>query len=796
MVEEKLEMQYIVRILLTAIGSFGIIRVLTSCALPKVSDAMVVFFICIYSVLCVVGIYTKAWVKKYLMIAGSFFSVLAVVFWGALKNGLRYIYNDCMYALETPYHLDLGRLAIQETNKKALEENITMLFLAFLVVLVITLVVVYVHSMLGALLSILPIMILFVSMAAIPDVLAFFLCISYVFGVSALHGYAGGGQQALAVLIICTIVSVVSVIVTPSHTFQRLTVFEQLNQAAMERWDWIGSNYLSADIAEVANGGINKGELGKVDGIRYTNETIFTLNTSDMGKNQYFKEFIGQSYADNQWSEPVDSLKEDLSESLVDILDADNTLKSYIDGGQGNYYDLVWKFPYEIDFADGRQTNGIYVSADVTGYAGFKNAAERMAAEGQYSRGIMTGYEYYTGEKAYRDKVYKYYMEVPDNIKDIVNGLMGNVTVTTIEQKEYYIKYVKDYLAANYTYNLTPGRVPKGKDFIEYFLLESRQGYCTYFATAAVMMYRCAGIPTRYVEGYVVTEDSIGQGRPYIGNIQRYANGGSILYLNKKNYVLEVQDNAAHAWVEVYMDGYGWVPIEVTPSNGSTAAGDGIEYGQQSAQITQEQEEESTYAPSEVSAQDELETEEDVSSEIDSASYEAAGNPTDTESNDEAVAEFKGAVQKNTVFMVLSCSSAVCIAVVLLIFARYFTVRQIRRVKGKKQNLEKMNERELRQMVIEDYRRLEKVIAFAGFERIKGLEYEAYAGYLAEASDIFKKHHIRRIMELVLRVRFSEMPVSADDCRQMRRDIHAMKEEIYRQQGLVRKFYFKFIKMF
>lgn len=801
MTEEKREMQYIVRILLTAIGSWGIIRVLTSCALPQVSDAMVVFFICIDSILCVVGIYTKEFVRKYLITAGIFFGAFAIIFMGFLKNGLRYLYNDCMYALETPYGLDLGRLAIQETDKKAMEENVAMMFLMFLVVLAVTLVVVYVHNMLGALLSILPVMIVFVSMAAIPDGLAFFLCISYVFGVSALYGYVGGERQSLAVLTICTIVSAVSVIVISPHAFHRLPVFEQLNQAAGEQWEWVGGNYQSFNVVPVAKGGINKGQLGKVDGIRYTNETIFTLKTSDIGKNQYFKEFIGHNYADNQWSEPMSTnLKEDLSSNLVDILDADDTLKSYIDGGQENYYDVVWKFPYAMEFTDGRRVNGIYISADVTGYTGFKNATDRMNIKKsrQYYNGIMNMSDYYAAEKKCRESVYQNYLQVPDNVKDIVNGLMGNVTVTTAEQKEYYIKYVKDYLAANYTYTLEPGKVPEGKDFVEYFLMEGRQGYCTYFATAAVMMYRCAGIPARYVEGYVVTEDLIVQGRAYAEKVQRYANGGSVLYLDKKNYTLEVHDNAAHAWVEVYMDGYGWVPIEVTPSNGRIDTAGSVENVQQAVQMTQGQEE-STEESLEASSKEELPTEEiqeTGSSEMEGASYNGADSIADTGETDKTGIELRTWFQSNPCFMAGVIFLAVCMAVVLMIFIRYFIVRQVRVVKGRKQNLKTMREEQLRQMVMEDYHKLEKMIAFAGFERIKGLEYEAYAGYLAEASDIFKKHHIKSIMELVLQISFSEMPVSVDAYRKMKHDIHAMREEIYRQQGLVRRFYFKFIKMF
>jgi len=60
------------------------------------------------------------------------------------------------------------------------------------------------------------------------------------------------------------------------------------------------------------------------------------------------------------------------------------------------------------------------------------------------------------------------------------------------------------------------------------------------------LMFRYYGIPARYVEGYLVTLDDV-----------KDKEGYSVIPLSEKN---------AHAWVEIYQDGLGWVPVEVTPS--------------------------------------------------------------------------------------------------------------------------------------------------------------------------------------------------------------------------------------
>lgn len=93
----------------------------------------------------------------------------------------------------------------------------------------------------------------------------------------------------------------------------------------------------------------------------------------------------------------------------------------------------------------------------------------------------------------------------------------------------------------------TPAMAPGG-DFLQHFLSEGR-GYCVHFATAGALMLRAQGIPARYASGYTVQLD--GQGR------------GAVL------------DSDAHAWVEVYIDGYGWHPVEMTP--GYAGGGSGVE---------------------------------------------------------------------------------------------------------------------------------------------------------------------------------------------------------------------------
>lgn len=102
---------------------------------------------------------------------------------------------------------------------------------------------------------------------------------------------------------------------------------------------------------------------------------------------------------------------------------------------------------------------------------------------------------------------------------------------------------IMNYLRAEMRYTLEPPMPPQGRDFASWFLLDSREGYCSYYATAMAVMGRAAGLPTRYVEGYLA--------RP-------------------GREVLTGED--AHAWAEVYFKGVGWIPFDAT--GGATGSGD------------------------------------------------------------------------------------------------------------------------------------------------------------------------------------------------------------------------------
>lgn len=155
--------------------------------------------------------------------------------------------------------------------------------------------------------------------------------------------------------------------------------------------------------------------------------------------------------------------------------------------------------------------------------------------------------EYLKHESHYNEFIYENYTKIPRDIESLMENQLGEVLETKDTHMPYEkaIEIVKSYLDENIVYTVEPKSAPKGKDFLRCFLEESREGYATHYATAATAMFRYLGIPSRYVEGYLITPKDIkdvSDSKPIV-----------------------IKGTNAHAWTEIYIDEIGWIPIEVTP---------------------------------------------------------------------------------------------------------------------------------------------------------------------------------------------------------------------------------------
>lgn len=161
--------------------------------------------------------------------------------------------------------------------------------------------------------------------------------------------------------------------------------------------------------------------------------------------------------------------------------------------------------------------------------------------------GLLAELRRRTGEEVSLSDLWQHRTEVVEHysgdtqVSDEVRAYLDEVTAgaqTRIER----LRAIEAELASM-EYTQTPGELPgtvmDSGEFLDFFLLESRRGYCSHFATAFTLLARAEGFPARYVQGFCVSMEPEGK--------------------------TPVYSDMAHAWPEVYLDGIGWIPFEPTP---------------------------------------------------------------------------------------------------------------------------------------------------------------------------------------------------------------------------------------
>lgn len=106
---------------------------------------------------------------------------------------------------------------------------------------------------------------------------------------------------------------------------------------------------------------------------------------------------------------------------------------------------------------------------------------------------------------------------------------------------------IRRFVARRCTYTLDARAVPSNEDSAEFFLTESKEGYCDLYATATTLLCRFAGIPARTVTGFAP---------------------GTPSEKDPHKFVLHGSDQ--HAWTEVYFQNYGWIPFDATQDTNGT----------------------------------------------------------------------------------------------------------------------------------------------------------------------------------------------------------------------------------
>ena len=188
-------------------------------------------------------------------------------------------------------------------------------------------------------------------------------------------------------------------------------------------------------------------------------------------------------------------------------------------------------------FADGKRT---YRYSVVTGG---KNGIEQTLSRLQTSDDAQV-LQYRRAESAYRGFVNRNYLQVPESVTQLLGKYWDEIAAGYGSRENLTLPQAQactlTFLSRCFPEEGTPENME--------LPLTAAEGTSFQSATVAVMTLRYFGIPARYAEGYVISEEMAAAA--------------------KADEPLTVDSRCARAWAEVYQDGIGWIPMELTPGLG------------------------------------------------------------------------------------------------------------------------------------------------------------------------------------------------------------------------------------
>jgi len=142
------------------------------------------------------------------------------------------------------------------------------------------------------------------------------------------------------------------------------------------------------------------------------------------------------------------------------------------------------------------------------------------------------------------------YLTLPEGHEDVI-ALARRWTEGASSDRERAERLLTNLREGDLDYSLTM-RDPGDRTPLSAFLFVHRAGHCEYFASALAIMLRAVGIPSREITGFL---------------------GGQ---WNSFGGYYAVRSSDAHAWVEAYLPGEGWVTLDPTPANAGPGAVDNL----------------------------------------------------------------------------------------------------------------------------------------------------------------------------------------------------------------------------
>jgi hypothetical protein len=317
----------------------------------------------------------------------------------------------------------------------------------------------------------------------------------------------------------------------------------------------------------------------------FSDKEILTISAEEKPvSNLYLKSFVGTSYENGSWKEDTRTFSYECRSEGIDAENVNellwNTTVRAVEGNAWGFLETDYTIRYVYNpqsyallpyFTDLDGLGEVFCVGDqrLKVKRGTKELTVHGTAWNDYGRALAAMRYLYNADSVsdeswdwYGSYVKEQYLGTSDAV-ELAESLTNELSASYIDMftaanrntwRVYMAENVAEYLDQNYTYSWNLDDITDGTDPVQYFLETGKKGYCMHFAAAGTLMLRKLGIPARYAAGYVVKADAF-----------TLDENGS--------YTAKVLDRNAHAWTEIYLDNYGWVPIEMTPGFSEEDAG-------------------------------------------------------------------------------------------------------------------------------------------------------------------------------------------------------------------------------
>lgn len=439
--------------------------------------------------------------------------------------GTMFDYYDRAYHIGIPVMFDVSRL---------MGHGLPLLMVATFVAMIVSMTILRRWpTSLAVFLALLPLATCFVVTDTVPELWSLLLWFYGVVMMLMTHPVrqrsSSQGNQLTAVLALPVALGLgLLLIFAPQEGFQPTVRIDSVDSFVgwlSSKLPFVGQTYSGELVFSFGGGFFDRVDLEHLGERNLSNTPVLELESDFSGK-VYLRAVDMDRYDGLSWSASRDREEDDFALPKKYRTEL-GSLQIRVLGSRGYRYVPYWP-QGEVTFVNGQLPNEDYDRTYSYDVVRLKNNWKYLLSTG--SGGGLA------------DDIY---LDLPADTADDAMQILWEAGIYAGGNTASLAERIGDYVKNSAEYNLDPDVMPDSQeDLAIWFLQEADRGYCVHFATAAAVLLRAAGIPARYVEGYTADLEA--------------------------DEVTVVRANKAHAWVEYYVAGVGWVILDPTPAASSS----------------------------------------------------------------------------------------------------------------------------------------------------------------------------------------------------------------------------------